>query len=239
MSSLPSSATIRFHHPSTMIISGPTGCGKTQFVCRLLENNMLIDENGKAPNRIVWLYGAWQPLFEQLEAKYGDLIEFREGFDKEVIGSFDASVRNLVIIDDLMQQAKNDGIIANLFTKGSHHSNLTVMYLMQNLFEQGKYSVKVSRNSHYIVLFKNPRNSQEVRTLGQQMVPGRVASLVSIFESATENEFSYLVIDLRPQTPTEFRYRTQIFPGEITRLFEIVGVGRKGKATGKSTYERD
>ena len=71
-------------------------------------------------------------------------------------------VRNLLIIDDLMQQAKNDELIANLFTKGSHHSNLTVMYLMQKLFEQGKYSVTVSRNSHYLVLFKNPRNSQEV-----------------------------------------------------------------------------
>jgi len=38
----------------------------------------------------------------------------------------------LVIIDDLMQETNET--VANMFTKGSHHRNVSVVFLAQNLF---------------------------------------------------------------------------------------------------------
>ena len=35
-----------------------------------------------------------------------------------------AGTRNLIILDDLMTEAKCDQRIADLFTKGSHHRNI-------------------------------------------------------------------------------------------------------------------
>ena len=50
----------------------------------------------------------------------------------------DPSKRNLIIFDDLMTEAKCDQRIADLFTKGSHHRNISIVYLTQNVFPQGR-----------------------------------------------------------------------------------------------------
>ena len=50
----------RLIHPFICIIAGPTGCGKTTFVARLLRyTDSLIDG---PPERLMWLYGEWQPM---------------------------------------------------------------------------------------------------------------------------------------------------------------------------------
>ena len=51
---------------------------------------------------------------------------------------FSVKKRNLIVIDDQMIEAGKDNRIVNLFTKGSHHRNLSVIYIVQNLFHQGK-----------------------------------------------------------------------------------------------------
>ena len=47
---------------------------------------------------------------------------------------FSVNKRNLIVIDDQMIEAGRDNRIVNLFTKGSHHRNLSVIYIVQNLF---------------------------------------------------------------------------------------------------------
>ena len=71
---------------------------------------------------------------------------------------FDIHKRNLMVIDDQMADAGEDKRIINLFTRGSHHRNLNVIYIVQNLFHQGKGSRSISSNSHYLVRFKNPQD---------------------------------------------------------------------------------
>ena len=46
---------------------------------------------------------------------------------------FDPSVNNLIILDEMMDKATQDKQISQLFMRG-HHDNLSVIYLMQNLF---------------------------------------------------------------------------------------------------------
>ena len=55
---------------------------------------------------------------------------------------------------------------------------LVVLYLTQNLFPPGKLSRTISLNSHYIVVFKNPRDSLGISTLAKQMFPGRTKYLM-------------------------------------------------------------
>ena len=56
-----------------------------------------------------------------------------------------------------MIEAGKDNRIVNLFAKGSHHQNLSVIYIVQNLFHQGKGNRSISLNSHYL-LFGNIRD---------------------------------------------------------------------------------
>ena len=82
---------------------------------------------------------------------------------------FDVNKRNLILFDDQMIGASKDKRVVNLFTRGSHHRNLSVTYIVQNLFHQGKGSSSISLNSHYLVLFKNPRDKLQILTLAKQM----------------------------------------------------------------------
>ena len=44
------------------------------------------------------------------------------------------STRNLIVLDDLMTQSGEDKRIGDLFSKGNHHRNLSVIYIVQNIF---------------------------------------------------------------------------------------------------------
>ena len=71
-----------------------------------------------------------------------------------------------------MVEAGKDNRIVNLFTKGSRHRNLSVIYIVQNLFHQSHGNRSISLNSHYLVLFKNPQDKLQDLTLAKQMYPG-------------------------------------------------------------------
>ena len=67
------------------------------------------------------------------------------------------NVPTLIVLDDLMDSAYSTKV-SQLFTKGSHHRNISLVLITQNLFHQGPSSRDISLNSKYIVVFKNPRD---------------------------------------------------------------------------------
>ncbi|KAF0138338.1 MAG: hypothetical protein FD143_3683, partial [Ignavibacteria bacterium] len=123
------------------------------------------------------------------------------------------------IIDDLMSSAADSKRISKLFTQESHHRNLTVIFIIQNLFNQGREMRTISLNAHYLVLYKNPRDKSQIRYLANQIYPENSKFLSSVYQDATSSPHSYLVIDLHPETPEQFRILTNIFPGSQLRFF--------------------
>ena len=103
-----------------------------------------------------------------------------------------------------MIEAGNDNRIVNLFTNGSHHRNLSVIYILQNLFGKGNRSI--SLNGHYLVLSKNP--------LAKQMYPKQTDWFLKQYEEAVPRPFGYLFVDLKPSTEDSCRLRTNVLPGE-------------------------
>ena len=154
----------RWKHPFTCIIAGPTGCGKSTFVTRMLRHaTAMIDP---PPEQITWCYGEWQEAYATMDLSH---VRFEEGLPTAAM--FDPTTRNLIVIDDLM--AETDERVTTLFTKKSHHRNTSVLYLVQNLFPKNKESRTISLNSQYMVVFKNPRDASQMTTLARQMYPGR------------------------------------------------------------------
>lgn len=118
----------------------------------------------------------------------------------------------LLILDDMMREAGN-GVI-DLFTKGSHHYNISVIFVTQNLFNQGKGRRDISLNTHYIVCFKNPRDRQQIRCLARQISPENPNFIQDAYNDATSTPYGYLLFDLTQTTPDSYRYRTSIFPDD-------------------------
>ena len=138
------------------------------------------------PQRVIWCYGQWQPMYlEMIDTIPG--IEFYEGIPSKIDfrGILDVNKRNLIVLGDLMAQSGGDKRIANLFTKGSHHRELSVIYIVQNIIHQGTETRNISLNTHYIVLFKSPRDKHQVLALARQINPGRVPEFMHAYEKAT------------------------------------------------------
>jgi len=108
-----------FRHPFTCIVSGPTQCGKTTFIMQLITHAQTIIE--PSLKRIVYCYGEYQRAFDTIR----DQVHFHEVLPQ--VHQFDGRQRSLLILDDLMAEAGDS--VANVFTKISHHRNVSVVFL--------------------------------------------------------------------------------------------------------------
>ena len=193
-------------HPFTAIVSGPTGCGKSNFVTKFIKYSHAVIS--PAPKKILWCYGVYQDLFDTLQG-----VEFHDGVpDGETLQS-----GTLLILDDLMHEA--DDRVEKIFTKYSHHRHVSIMLLTQNLFF--KKTRTIGLNAHYMILFKNPRDATQIAYLARQMFPSKSKFMIEAFKEATSQPYSYFVIDLKPDTEERMRLRSGIFPDEKTTYISI------------------
>ena len=195
-------------HPFTSVISGPTGCGKTMFVRRFVQNvrHMM----SPPPDRITWSYDVYQPVYATIEG-----VEFVQGLPD--LDALNPTEKRLIIVDDQMDDVNQK--VADLYTKYSHHRNASIMLIVQNLFNKNKFHRTISLNAHYMVLFKNPRDTSQMMALGQQMYPRHTNYFAKAYASATSRPYGYLLIDMKQTTPDVLRLRTDIFPGERVTVF--------------------
>ena len=78
---------------------------------------------------------------------------------------------------------ETDETVANIFTKGSHHRNISVVFLAQNRFPQTKFPRTMSLNADYMVLFKNPRDASQFANPARQMYPKTSKFAVEAYEA--------------------------------------------------------
>ena len=88
----------------------------------------------------------------------------------------------LLILDDLMQEVVNSKTMQDLFCQYCHHMGISVMFLTQNLFQQGKCARTIALNTHVLVLMKNMRNTSQIAHFARQLYPNRKGMLEEVYE---------------------------------------------------------
>lgn len=209
---------LRFAHPFTCIVAGPTSCGKSSFVVKLLHKGLECINVEFA--EIIWCYSEWCPKIPELGGK----ISFQKGL--EDLERVDNSKPRLIVIDDLMNET--DSSVVNLFTRGSHHTNTSVIFITQNIFHQSKGQRDISLNTHYLVLFKNPRDAAQILHLARQIYPSNPKFIQEVYIDATKRPHGYLLFDLKQATPENSRIRTNIF-GEVPPGYPVVYIAKDKK----------
>jgi hypothetical protein len=136
-------------------------------------------------------------------------IEFIQGLPDTSI--FNPKETNLLIIDDLMSSALQSNEIMQLFCVNAHHNNISTIMMVHNLFSKDKHSRTISLNSNYIVLFKSPRDKSQCAVLARQMYPKNPKFLIEAYENATQDMYSYLLLDLTQKQDENFRVQSKIF----------------------------
>ena len=109
------------------MVVGPTGCGKTVLVFKMLLDSVFLP----APTRVMYLYGAWQNRFAEVEASE-PRFEFVEGIPV-FVNLPHGGAHTVMVIDDLMEEVRKSKTAMDIFTKHSHHRNMTVLFLVQKL----------------------------------------------------------------------------------------------------------
>lgn len=218
--------TYVFCNPCSLVISGATQSGKTSWLKKVIDHkNQLFEhpqvntsDNQDPPDdrlskpftKIIYYYSIWQDLFNEMS-----FVEFRKGSNFKSDDLLNTTPEySMIIFDDLMNDVVNSKEIEELFISGSHHKNLTLVYINQNLFHSGKYSKTIRLNSTYMVLFKNLQDVKQVTCLGSQL--GMSDILPKAFQDILKNsQYGYLIIDLSLKNTFPVKIKSNIFPGEI------------------------
>ena len=202
-------SAVSFQASFCIMVAGIIGSEKTAWVRSSLQQAS--EAIYLTPERIVWCYSQWQPSYTEMLVAIPH-IEFVKGIPTAL--AFDVNKRNLIVFDDQMIDASKDKRIMKLFTRGSHHRNLSVIYILQNLFYEGKGSCSISLNSHYLKLFKIPRDKLQILTLPKQMYPGQTDFFLNQYEEAVKRPYGYLLIDPKTTTQDNFRQQTNVLPNK-------------------------
>ena len=195
---------IRLKENFKIFISGPSRSGKTVFVKNLLQKLGIFS---KSPTKLVTLvYKIYQPIYNELNLSY--IIEDGPNLKERIINLTNGEPM-LIIFDDCINSLQLPEI-SDFFLVDGRHRNLSCIFISQKIFINNDNFREITQNSDYFIIFKNPRNIQEIRTLNGQMTPGSV-ELISYYKLATSDPFSYLFINLTQECRNEVKYLSHLF----------------------------
>jgi hypothetical protein len=160
---------LQFETPTLFMVCGPTNSGKTWFVKRILENAHLMFK--EPPTFVLYFYGSvWQPMFDDMQHNVKNIC-FHEGLPtkSELLDIYRDNGHFICVLDDLMSERANSVEVEQFVCIGSHHLNVTIICLIQNLFQKGKVMRTLSLNTHYFVLYKNRRDQEQIQRFGSQV----------------------------------------------------------------------
>lgn len=186
-----------------MCVTGPSQSGKTHFVLQLLRQR---DELFQRPlQSVLWCFGIHDSdLQRELQATG---YKAHHGLPTES----DIAPNSICVLDDLLTESETSKDVTNMCTRVAHHKSCFIILITQNLFPAGKESRTRSLNTHYYVIFKNPRDRLQFETFARQVNPHQRRSLIKAYDDATREPHGYLLIDFTQDCPDHMRYRTHIF----------------------------
>lgn len=199
--------------PFTAIISGATGTGKSEWIMKLIRNaNKMINE---PPKHIMYCYSEINAQILRLKSLN---IEIYHGVPtKDEI--MEKPKNLLLILDDLVSEIDGN-YLETLYTKGSHHWDVSVITVTQNLYVPAH--IKMARvNCHYLIVMKNPQGLLQIRTLASQLFAGGKSKyFLEAYKDAVEQQpYGYLFINMKPNTDEKYRLCTNIFPNQTPIIY--------------------
>lgn len=207
-----------------MCVVGPSQSGKTSFVLNLLDicHELFHDPR---PSRIVWYYGVRQSELNQLLKAKEQMLHMPILVKEGVPAAGDVRTGDLIVMDDLLSESQSSKEVSQIFTRHAHHHRCFIIFLSQNLFAGGKEYRTQSLNTHYLVLFKNPRDKSQINFFARQVEPRshNWRAFIDLYEEATKRPHGYLFVDLTQECADHERYRTNVLPTDPQpmRLFAI------------------
>jgi hypothetical protein len=209
---------VTFRSGARILLSGPSGSGKSHFISQCIEKRFELFE--VVPQKIIFCSHSGsrdlnlEKLADEKNIRGENLIEFRNEIPTEE-ETFEEN--SMLIVDDFLTTGGgidfNAGLLMPYMTRRCHHEKLYLFVTVQSLYIASKNFRLLSQNANYIVVFKSHRSSQQIRHMSQQMLGAKNGNqLLNIFKRATKDRpFSYLFYDMHPLTDDRIRFQTNLF----------------------------
>jgi hypothetical protein len=190
------------HHlkvPFRMCVVAPSGSGKTNFLVNLIH---LFSQGTKGTFGDITIItrNKDEPLYNFLTSKC-DQIQVKEGIHNlPLLDKMDKKINHLVCFDDLVL-AKDQSAIENYYIR-ARKLNCSVIYLSQSYFKIPKI---IRNNCSYMVILKLSGNREVNMILSEFGLGVSREQLLGMYEFATKEKFSPLLIDLEEDPFKRFR----------------------------------
>lgn len=195
--------------PFRMCVVAPSGSGKTNFLVNLI--HLFSKNKGTFADITVITRNKDEPLYNFLSGK-SEQIQVKEGLHNlPQLDKMDKEVNHLVCFDDLVL-SKDQSQIENYYIR-ARKLNCSVIYLSQSFFRIPKI---IRNNSSYMCILKLSGNREVNMILSEFGLGVTKEQLLELYETATREKFSPLLIDLDAQPFERFRkgFRTILTPRE-------------------------
>jgi len=190
------------HHlkiPFRMCVVAPSGSGKTNFLVNLI-HLFSQGKNGTFADITIITRNKDEPLYNYLTTKC-DQIQVKEGIHNlPQLDKMDKKVNHLVCFDDLVL-SKDQSAIENYYIR-ARKLNCSVIYLSQSYFRIPKV---IRNNCSYMVILKLSGNREVNMILSEFGLGVSREQLLGMYEFATREKFSPLLIDLEEEPFKRFR----------------------------------
>ena len=185
--------------PFRMVVVAPSGSGKSNFLVNLI---YLFCQGSKGTFETINIItkNKDEPLYNFL-AKKCESINIKEGIENlPQLDKFDKKTNHLVCFDDL-QLLKNQDPIMNYYIR-ARKMNCSVIYLAQNYYQVPKV---IRCNCSYLVILKLSGARDAKMILSELGLGLDKEQLIAIYEYATAEKFSPLVVDMEADKDKRFR----------------------------------
>jgi len=188
----------RLKIPLRMCVVAPSGSGKTNFLVNLI--HLFSRGKGTFADITIITRNKDEPLYNFLSAK-SDKIQIKEGLHNlPQLDKMDKAVNHLVCIDDMVL-AKDQSQIENYYIR-ARKLNCSVIYLSQSYYRIPKV---IRNNCSYMVILKLSGQREVNMILSEFGLGVSKEQLIHLYETATAEKFSPLLLDLEAQPFERFR----------------------------------
>ena len=87
---------------------------------------------------------------------------------EDVMNEVDGITPSLLILSDLQHEVSKNDFVNSMFMRGSHHRNCSCIFIVQNLYFQGKNARDIALNTHYYVIFRNPGDQLQIQNFARR-----------------------------------------------------------------------
>ena len=195
--------------PFRLIVGGASGSGKTELVKKMIHEGYF--------GSLRDIHYCYPEYLTTIPAVFDVPVQYHSGL-LSLSDIKDLEDGCLLIIDDLMLETSASESIAKLFTVCARKRGISVILLVQNIYQQGKHFRNIRLNATAIIMFKfragQDVNKRLLRDLGlQHMISA------DQLQSTLEEKYSFILFDLHPSRHSDFGcVRSNIF-SENFRVF--------------------